>query len=502
MNIITLNPPFLPKFSRESRSPGVAKSGTLYYPMWLAYATGVLEKNGFNVRLIDAPARDYTLDDVKADFAALKPRLCVIDTSTPSFHNDIKVVDAIKTWDPGVFTLVVGRHVSALPEESIAASPNTDAVAMGEYDYIVRDCALALRDGAPLSTVKGLLWRDAATGRLVKNEPMPLIEDLDEIPFVSSVYKRHLNIEDYFYAHSQYPIVTIITGRGCPHHCIYCCYPQTMYGHKLRLRSPDRVAEEFRYIADNFPAVKEIMIEDDTLTVNRRHAEAIADRLIAMGNRIPFSANSRADLTDVQALSKLRKAGCRLFCVGYESGSQQVLDSIKKGVKLEKTLEFAHATKKAGIMVHGCFMVGNPGETHETMTATLNHAKRLKPDTAQFYPIMVYPGTEAYRLAETEGNLLTRDFSAWLTDEGMHNCVVQAPGLSARELVEFCDHARRSFYLAPGYMARKAWQSLFSIDEFKRNARAFKRLVKYLARGSFRNNGSDGGAECRPGARS
>lgn len=482
MRVLVLNPPFLERFSRESRSPAVTKSGTLYYPMWLAYAAGVLEQEGFDVRLIDAPAQDYSIDDTLKEIGTFGPRLIVIDTSTPSINNDIRVLERIKTASEEVFTLLVGRHVSALPDETMAASSQIDAVAIGEYDYIVRDLAEAIKAASPLSEVRGLLWRDKGSEKCVRNEPMPLIDDLDELPFVSQVYKKHLDISKYFYGHSRYPIVVIVTGRGCPYRCFYCCYPQTMYGHKLRLRSSENVAAEFQYISRNFPQVREIMLEDDTLTVSAKHAERVADALISVGNKIPFSANSRADIVDVDILKKLRRAGCRLLCVGYESGNQNILDNISKGLKIERAIEFSKATKRAGIMVHGCFMAGCPGETKETLEKTLEYAKKLNPDTAQFYPLMVYPGTKAYSWAKDKGYLLTEDYSKWLTEEGLHATVLERPELSSQYLLDFCDRARREFYLRPRYILRKGWQSLLSVSELKRNVKGFRNLVRHLPR--------------------
>lgn len=485
MDVLMLNPPFFKRFSRESRSPAVAKSGTLYYPMWLAYATGVLEEAGFNVKLIDAPARNYTLNFIKELVQNFEPRLAVIDSSTPSIYNDINVLEEIKQISPDIFCILVGRHVSALPEETIQFSKKIDGIAIGEYDYIVRDLAIALRDGNNLSFVRGLIWRDEEY-QLIRNEPMPLIDNLDKLPFVSKVYKRHLNIEDYFYGHSRHPLIVIVTGRGCPYNCFYCCYPQTMYGHKLRLRSPESVAKEFAYIGDNFPQVKEIMIEDDTLTVNKKHALRFAEELIKIDNKIAWSANSRADVADTALLKKLRQSGCRLFCVGYESGNQEILNNMKKNLKIEDAIEFSRAARKAGIMVHGCFMVGNPGETEETMEKTLEYAKALNPDTAQFYPIMVYPGTEAYEWAKKNNYLICNDYNEWITPEGLHSSVVEMPHLPAKLLVNFCNQARREFYLRPKYLIMKLKQVFTHPAEFKRNIKGAKKLFKYLLKRSGR----------------
>lgn len=482
MKVLFLNPPFLERFSRESRSPAVTKSGTLYYPMWLAYAAGLLWQEGFDVSLIDAPARDHTIEDTLTEITTFGPRLIIIDTSTPSIDNDIQVLESIKTAHNDTFTLLVGRHVSALPYETMALSSHIDAVAVGEYDYIVRDLANAIKDGTPLSEVRGLVWRHNGSQKCIRNEPMPFIDELDKLPFVSRVYKKYLDVSKYFYGHSRYPIVVIVTGRGCPYRCFYCCYPQTMYGHKMRLRSPENVAAEFQYISRNFPQVKEIMLEDDTLTVNAKHAERVADALIAVGNKIPFSANSRADIVDVNVLKKMRRAGCRLLCVGYESGDQGILDNINKGLKIERAIEFSKATKKAGIMVHGCFMAGCPEETKQTLEKTLEYAKILNPDTAQFYPLMVYPGTKAYKWAKDKDYLLTEDYSKWLTKEGLHATVLERPELSSQYLFDFCDRARREFYLRPGYILRKGWQSLLSVSELKRNIKGFSNLVRHLPR--------------------
>jgi len=248
----------------------------------------------------------------------------------------------------------------------------------------------------------------------------------------------------------------------------------------MRLRSPEDLAREFEYIVANFPEAKEIMFEDDTLTINKTRASKLADALNSIGNKIPWSANSRADITDLTLLQKLKKSGCRLLCVGYESGSQQILDNMKKGLKIEDALEFSKLTKKAGIMVHGCFMVGNPGETKETMEKTLEYAKALNPDTVQFYPIMVYPGTEAYEWAKSRGYLLTEDYSRWLTDEGLHATVLERPNLASRYLIDFCYRARREFYLRPSYILRKSLQSITNFHEFKRNLKGFRNLTRFL----------------------
>jgi radical SAM superfamily enzyme YgiQ (UPF0313 family) len=300
---------------------------------------------------------------------------------------------------------------------------------------------------------------------------------------VSEVYKKFLKVENYFYSITQYPEITIVTGRGCPHHCTYCVYPQVMYGHHYRHRSPENVAAEFVYIKENFPQVKEVFIEDDTFTVNRAYCRKVCQLLAKEQLNLPWTANSRADI-DFETLRIMKEAGCRLLCIGVESGNQQILDSINKRLKLAQVMEFMKNARKAKILVHACFMVGNTGETKETMKETLDFAKKLNPDTAQFFPLMVYPGTEAFDWAKKHGYLTTNRYAQWLTEGGLHNCIVSTPGVSNQELVAFCDHARRSFYLRPAYILSKMSQVIMHPSEAKRTVKAARTFFRYLLKGS------------------
>jgi len=480
-----LNPPYYPKYSRSQRSPAVIKSGVMYYPIWLSYATGVLEKNNINVKLIDAPASGFNLAYVEDFSESYKPDLLVIDTSTPSIKNDISVAKSIKNkLGNNLFVLLVGPHVTALPEETLSLDIAVDAVARGEYDYTVRDLASALKYRSNLEDVSGLSYRK--NNDIIHNPNRELIKNLDELPFVSEIYKKYLDVRNYFYSITQYPEVAIITGRGCPYHCTYCVWPQTITGHGYRKRSIENVADEFEFIARELPLVKEIFIEDDTLTVDQRRSIRLSEELIKRNNKLPFTANSRADIS-FETLDNLHKAGLRLVCVGFESGDQTILDKIKKQITVDQFYKFRDAAKKADVLVHGCFMAGNPGETKETLQKTLDLAKKINPDTAQFFPIMIYPGTEAYEWAYSNNYMATNDFDEWLTSDGLHKTIVSQPNLSAMEIVQWCDKARKSFYLRPSYI----WTKLIAIvkkpGERNRILIAFRSFLKYLFTPSMKN---------------
>ena len=429
-----------------------------------------------------------SLEEVKKIVSEWKPGLIAVDTVTASFDNDLKVAEELKDLNPDAFVLMVGTHVSALPEESLRQGKKIDAVARGEYDFIVRDLANALEKNKPLETVRGLTFRENANGkgakakgRAISNPAMPPIEahDLDKMPFVTEVYNRHLNIKDYFYPSVLYPQVTVITGRGCKYRCAFCVWPQTMTGHVYRARSVKNVVDEFEWISKNMPYVKDIMVEDDTLTQDRQRTIDLCREIIERGLKITWTCNSRADI-DLETMQWMKKAGCRLMCVGFESADQGILNNIRKGTRVEKIEQFMSGSKKAGILVHGCFMLGNNGETRETIRKTIDWAKKLEPDTAQFFPLMVYPGTEAFKWAAENRFLTTKKWNEWLTKEGTHNTIINTDKLRAEELVSACDLARKEFYMRPKYIFNRLVLMATQPREAPRLLMGAKTFAKYL----------------------
>lgn len=481
IKITFINPPFLKNFSRPQRSPAVTKSGTLYYPMWLSYAAGFSEQAGHEIDLIDAPAATVDKDTAIKRITTFGSQLIVVETSTPSIFNDIQFCEDLKKETDNLFIVLVGTHVSALPEESLALSRDIDAIAVGEFDQTVCDIANCLKSGGNISDIPGLCYR-SSTGPQ-RTEERSFLEELDQVPMVSAIYKRFLDINNYFNPNALFPMVTITTSRGCPHKCIFCVYPQTMMGHRLRLRSVKNVVDEVQYIVDNFPLAKAIFFEDDTFPAQKKRCIEICQEIIRRKIKISWTANARVDL-DYETLQIMKNAGCRCLCVGFESGNQHLLDNIKKRITLEQSQSFMIAARKAKILVHGCFMVGLPGETEDTMENTLQLAIDLKPDAVQFYPVMVYPGTEAYDWYDKKDLIATRNFSQWLTPSGLHNTVIRGEELSSAELVAFCDKARRSFYLRPAYIFYKLLQMIRNPKEIKRTIKSARTFFLHLLKGS------------------
>lgn len=482
MKIVFLNPPFKGRFSRTSRSPAVTSGGTLYYPFWLAYSAGAAESAGHEILLLDAPADGLSIEGVLDKINHFEPGIVVLDTSTPSIYSDVAVAESIKKALPNCFVVLVGTHPSALPEETLALSPLLDAIAIGEYDYTIRDLAGALDDGSPPSSVSGLAFRQKE--EIICTAPRDKIEDLDDLPFVSEIYKRHLNHNNYFFAAAKYPMVMIITGRGCPFRCFFCVYPQTFHSRRYRARSPENVVAEFEYIKENFPDVKEIGIEDDCFAANPERVRKICRLLIERNVGATWYCNVRGDV-DYETLKLMKEAGCRLVTVGFESADQQVLDQMNKNGKVTKYHKFAEDTRRAGIMVHGCIMCGTPGDSRKVQEDNYRFAVKINCDSMQFYPLYVYPGTEAYEWAKEKGYLHTEDYSKWLKEDGSHNCVISMDDMTAEEMVALCETNLRRYHLRPRYLLMKLAQAIRDPQEGWRSIKSgmlfFKKIFRRRA---------------------
>ena len=448
MKVYLLNPPFLPHFGRGARWQDTGRAGTLYYPIWLSYATGVIEQE-YETRLVDAPAWDWSEEDVINDIKRFEPNLIILDTSFPSLDNDVKIAEAIKQtyWTRIV---LVGPPASQYPEQ-ILQSNGIDAVARLEYDFTLREIAQAVDRDKDFSHIKGISYRD--NGEIFHNPDRELTNsrNLDKIPFVSKVYKRHLNIKQYFLSQSLYPEVQVFTGRGCPFKCTFCSWPQTLMGRKYRVRSISNVLDELEWIQDNLPEVKEVFFEDDTFTIRKKRVLEFCKEYRKRGLDITWACNARADL-DYETMGKMKQSGCRLLIVGYESGDDEILKNIKKGITVDQVRQFAKDARKAGLLMHGDFIVGLPGETKATIIKTKKLIKEVRPDILQVSVVTPFPGTEFHKWAKENGYLLTDNPSGYLDEQGHQKSIVSYPWLSADEITKAVDEMLKAYYLSPRYI--------------------------------------------------
>ena len=476
MKILVINEPFVPDFCRTQRWAARTRGRVLRAPDWLAYATAVLERDIKNaqVKLYDFPAMNWDKSKFAQVVRAERPDYVVLDSTTPSIDSDIECASIVKEVS-GATVIMVGPHVSSLPEETLLkARGSVDVACIGEYDYTVRDAIINIKNPA---SVPGIAYYNGGKAHITA--PRPLINNLDELPFPAW---QHLNLLNYFDGGKLYPYIDIISGRGCPNKCIFCLWPQVMHGYKYRFRSPANVADEIEHDIRLCPQVLkggEFFFEDDTFTVDKNRASAICEEILCRNLKITFSVNARVDTADRELFGLMKRAGCRELLVGFESGSQGVLDAMHKNITIEQSRNLTALAKEAGLAVHGCFVIGLPGETPATARETISFAMSLGLNTAQFSGAVPFPGTEFFTLCEQSGWLRTREWSRWLNASGEQQGVVSYPNISQKEINYFVDKGLKSFYLRPAFMLRFLF-STKSLPDLYRKMRGAVNFFSYL----------------------
>jgi len=455
-----LNLPYKYSISRASRWPEKTKSGTLYYPYWLAYCAGVCKQKDIDIKLIDCIAKKLNNKQTIKQIKEFEPNYIISEITTSTCYEDYNFISILKSEFPKIKIIIGGTHATALPEQVLTECPQIDIIVRQEYDFTVPE----IMSGKQLERIMGISYLDC--GSIKHNPDRQYLEELDALPFVSKVYKEFLDVNDYFYAFAQKPMVQIFSSRGCPFKCNFCSYPETMSGRIFRKRSVKNFVDEIEYICKEMPEVKEIFIEDDTFTVDKNRVLEICDEIIRRGLKLKWSCNSRVDVP-YDVLHKMKEAGCRLLVVGYESGSQEVLNQTRKGINLEQSLEFAQNTKELKLKVFGCFMIGLKGDNLETIQDTFQFAKKTYPDMVFFQQAVPFPGTEFYTWVKESGYLITEDYSKWLNKDGYLNCLVNYPYASAEEIEKIRDSLMSKYYFSCTYIF-KTFLANLSWPEFKR----------------------------------
>ncbi|HVY57206.1 MAG TPA: hopanoid biosynthesis associated radical SAM protein HpnJ [Xanthobacteraceae bacterium] len=438
---------------------------SFWYPTWLAQVAALVPDS----KLIDAPPHHTRLAEVVAQ--ARDFELVVLHTSTPSFASDIKAVEALKAANPNLKIGLVGAKVAVQPDASLAGSELIDFVGRNEFDFTIREVA----EGRDWSTIAGLSYRDAE-GKIRHNEERAILHDMDQLPFVSPVYKRDLQIENYFIGYLKHPYLSLYTGRGCKSRCTFCLWPQTVGGHRYRTRSVGHVIDEIRWAREAFPQVKEFFFDDDTFTDDAPRAEAIARELGRLG--ITWSCNAKANVPR-STLEVLRDNGLRLLLVGYESGNQQILHNIKKGMRVEVAKRFTKDCHELGIVIHGTFILGLPGETRETIAETIRFATEINPHTIQVSLAAPYPGTFLYNQA-VENGWLDAEHAELVDDKGVQIAPLHYPHLSHTEIFNSVEEFYRAFYFRIPKIASIVGEMVRSPEMMKRRLREGVEFFSFL----------------------
>src|SRR6185312_7971130 len=437
---------------------------SFWYPTWLAQPAALVEGS----KLIDAPPHNLSFKDIEGDIRGKD--LIVLHTSSPSFKSDVKTAEMIKEINPSAKIGFIGAKVAVEPEKAFISTTAIDFVARNEFDFTIKEVA----DGRDWANVKGISYRNSE-GVVVHNVDREILHNMDDLPFVTPVYKRDLDITKYFGGYLKHPYVSFYTGRGCKSRCTFCLWPQTVGGHNYRVRSIEHVIEEVKYVKQALPQVKEIFFDDDTLTDNLPRVEALAKELGKLG--VVWSCNAKANVPR-KTLEVLKDNGLRLLLVGYESGNQKILHNIKKGLLVDVAKRFSKDCRELGIVIHGTFILGLPGETHETIKETLEFAKEVNPHTIQVSLAAPYPGTFLYKQAKENGWFA--EDTDLLTDDGTQIAPLNYPHLGHTEIFNSVEDFYKKFYFRPSKIASIVGEMITSPEMMKRRLREGVEFFQFL----------------------
>ena len=481
MKIAILNPSFGDNFVRVARWSAKSRGRVQRHPEYLLTAAQVLLNSGHDVIFVEAAARNFTPAQSYDIVSKFDPDLLVIHATTPSIYNDIEQAKVIKGLT-NCKVAFVGQHASAEPENTFTIGRGVvDYILNGEYDYTLRDLASGLESKcAPehiLPKILGMTWHDGS--KIIHNPHRPQI-NVNELPFPAW---QLIEPEWYPDGGKKFPFLTLITGRGCNNGCTFCRDPQIMYGYKLRNRSAKSVVDEMEYDLTLHPQIREIMFETDTFAADKAHVTEVCNEIMRRGihRKISWSCNMRVD-TDLEVLELMRKSNCRMLMTGFEFGYDDGLKAINKGdVSVDMARRYAVRANQLGFTIHGCFMIGAPGETKETAQKTIDFAKSLPLDTIQITGVATYPGTSLYRWAKENSFIRANDWREWLNAEKEQRTLLSYPQFSSQDIDEYIDKGLKEFYLRPKQMW-KMFISIRTLGDFLRKPHGFKAFVDYFVK--------------------
>lgn len=430
--------------------PPSSDLAVLNQSLGLAYLAAVLEKEKIPVKIIDAPVLDYQQRQIIKEAKRFKPTLIGLTCLTPEFPSALKLATNLKKHFINCFIVIGGPHPTVAPKETLKHAC-FDLAVLGEAEVTIIELIKALRkDKDNLAKIKGVGFKKDK--RIIITPSRPFIKNLDTIPFPA----RHLlpPLEKYQPSPGSYknlPVGIIITSRGCPFRCTFC--NRNVFGEQARFRSPENVVNEMEILVKNFRA-KEIRIWDDTFNLNPERVIQICQEILKRKLKFSWTCQARVNHVNLKMLRWMKRAGCWQISYGIESGNQEILNKIKKGITLKMVRQAVAKTKKANIEVKGFFMLGLPGDTEETMQETINFAKELDPDIAAFSITIPYPGTEIYQEAIRTGEIKKVSFENYIPYETRRLPFVPK-GLTAKAIIAYQGRAYREFYFRPKIFFRE-----------------------------------------------
>jgi anaerobic magnesium-protoporphyrin IX monomethyl ester cyclase len=426
-------------------NPAAPVAATMHMPfalLGLGYLAAVLEKNGYQVDVIDCQILKLTNEEFRGEIAKRKPDIIGITSSTLTYQTAMKLAKISREACPSSIIIAGGPHVTFWDDHALEECPELDVVVRREGENTILELAQSIEAGKPYTNVLGTTCR--SNGKIVRNADRPYIEDLDSLPFPA----RHLwpmekfrELEDVLY---------LAASRGCVYWCEFCTTVR-MHGRKYRFRSPKNVVDELEYLHKTY-GIKKFTFCDDAFTVDQPRTEELCNEILRRGLRIEWNCGSRVDMVTKELLVKMKEAGCVSFWCGLESGTQQVLDAMKKGITPELTAKVLGWVREVGMQPVPNVILGFPGETKQSAWDTIKFVEKVSPDMVGFYNVATpFPGTPMYDLVKANGWLRITDFDKYDTTRP----IFETPQLSMKELGKLREGAFHHYYLRRAYFMDK-----------------------------------------------
>lgn len=452
MKILLLNPPFTDYGGLEGHGGKAAPLNLAYLAAYLR-----LKKPHLDISILDCEGLRLKYEQIESRLRDLAPDVIAITLPTPAFVQGIEVSKIAKRLNPKVKVIVGGPHPTAFPIET-TGEDSIDISVYGEGEVTFTDIIGQLETSGPLADIRGIAYKDE-NSNVKLNPPQPLISDLDSVPFPA---RDLLPLDIYFppptKRESNKNSANMVTSRGCPYECTYCM-ARIIWNKKVRFRSVKNVVDEIEECVKKYN-LGEFNFHDELFTLKRDRTIEICREIQRRKLDIAWVCMVRVDYVWEDVLREMKKAGCKKIMFGFESGSQEILDTMKKKTNIKQAIDAVKLVKKVGIKTAGNFMFGNIGETDESIRKSIDLAKLLNTDTVAFFIASPYPGTEFYEIAKRNGylrpDLEWKDFTL-VADRAKPP--LNLPDLSSERIAEWQKKAYKEYYFRMGYILQK----LFSI---------------------------------------
>lgn len=415
--------------------------GVVAPPLGIAYMAAVLEKNGFDVSIIDASAVDMTWESFEDEVRRISPDVVAVTALTPTIEQALKTAQLVKKVCPEITTVMGGYHPTFNHQE-LLEKDFVDIVVIGEGEYTMLELVETLENDGDLREVRGIAFDDVVTA------PRPLIMDLNSLPFPAL---HLLPMDHYKLLNMKTNMATMITSRGCPMQCSFCA-SSALHGSKIRLRSPKNIVDEMEHLIHDYN-VETIAFMDDTFTLSPKRVEKICTEIKKRNLGIYWGCTARADNLSPDLLRQMKEAGCIALFLGVESADQQVLDEMNKKTTVAKVKHAFEISRKEKMRTIASVVLGMPGDTKESMLRTVKFVKDLKPSYALFSLATPYPGTKFYQQMVEKNLIKVKDWSKYT----LISPIIDTMECSFEEVRKIQSAAFREFYLRPRYLLSQIW---------------------------------------------